>query len=142
MRIGWEGDYLLTRSGGDNFLSRSKARLDFVRTSGGLQGSSVGVGMGRDDTFGWDASSGRWDVRMSIQARIVGTSSPAPAPPLKPGAKPAPPAARIPGPRLLWLFADVDVDTDGGPFADGLRARAGLALDVAGFATAAFAPLR
>jgi hypothetical protein len=142
IRLGWDGGYLLTRTGGNNFLTRSKGRFDFVRTTGGLAGTSIGIGKGRDDTFGWDAASNRWDVKLSIQGRLV--SAPHGAPPaklaLKPGAKPSPPVAVVDAGRMMWLFADIDIDTDGGPFADGLRARAGLALDLGGFFTGAFSP--
>ncbi|HTQ48594.1 MAG TPA: hypothetical protein VMI75_37815 [Polyangiaceae bacterium] len=141
MRIGWEGSDLLTRSGGDIFLTRSKARLDFVRTTGGLMGSQLGVGMGRDETFGYDAASNRWDVRGVVQARLVGVrAAAATAPPSRPGA-PAPKAAAATSDdeRLLWLFVDVDVDTAGGVMADGLRARAGLGIDLSEFVTNVFA---
>jgi len=134
MRIGWEGGDLLTRSNGNSFLTRSKARLDFVRTSGGLAGSLIGVGMGRDETFGWDAAANRWDVRASIQGRLVGLRG-TPAPGGRPGAAPV----MTDGGRLLWVFVDVDVDTDGGPLADGLNARAGVSLDVSEFWTGVFA---
>ena len=46
VRLGWRGAYLLTRSGGQEFLTVSKLRVDFVRTSGALQGSSLGFGKG------------------------------------------------------------------------------------------------
>jgi hypothetical protein len=135
LRIGWEGSYLLTRTGGQNFLERSKLRVDFVRATGAMQGSSFGFGKGRDETFGWDASGKRWDVRVAIQGRLVTGA--------KPGAKPAPPAARpVNDTRLMWLFADADVDTDGGPGADGLRGRVGIGVDLNAFVTALFMPLR
>lgn len=144
LRVGWDGGYMLTRSGGQEFLERSKLRVDFVRTSGGLQGSSIGFGKGRDEIYGWDASSNRWDVRASLQGRIWSAPGVAPAPPpAKPGApKPATPP-RAPGTgRLMWVFADIDVDTDGSTGPDGLRARVGLGLDVNAFCTALFTPLR
>jgi len=142
LRVGWEGGYILTRTGGQNFLERSKLRFDVLRTTGALQGSSFGVGKGRDETFGWDASTGRWDVRVALQGRLCTASAPAPAP--APGARPgAKPAARaVNDTRLLWLFVDADVDTDGGPGADGLRGRVGIGLDLNAFVTAVFTPLR
>ncbi len=144
IRVGWEGGYMLTRTGGQNFLERSKLRFDFVRTTGGLAGSTLGFGKGRDEVFGYDASSKRWDVKLSLQGRLIGMS--APAPPVAPrlAGKPAPAAAPAKGPteRLLWLFLDASLDTDGGPGADGLRARAGFGLDLNAFVTAAFTPLR
>lgn len=144
LRIGWEGGDMLTRTASQSFLENSRARFDFVRTSGALEGSTIGFGMGRDERFGWDAATHRWDVRVALQGRICGgpsVAAPAPAP-AKAGAK-APPAAKpLPGPRLLWIWADADVDTDGGPGADGLRARAGLGVDLNTLVTAIFTPLR
>jgi hypothetical protein len=144
LRLGWEGSYVLTRTGGQNFLERSKLRLDFLRTTGALQGSSIGAGMGRDETFGWDACSGRWDVRVALQARLFAAPMARPAAPaIAPGGKPAPPAVRAPNDtRLMWLFVDADVDTDGGPGADGLRGRAGIGVDLNAFTTALLTPLR
>lgn len=136
-RLGWRGAYLLTRSGGQEFLTVSKLRVDFVRTSGALQGSSLGFGKGRDETFGYDAPSGRWDVRMLLQgtlATVPGKAEAAPAAPAKPGAKPAPKPPAVAKPRLVWAFLDVAVDTDGGVGADGLRAKVGLGLSLDGFA--------
>lgn len=143
LRVGWDGSYMLTRTGGQSFLERSKLRVDFVRTTGALQGSTFGFGKGRDETFGYDASGGRWDVRLSVQGRVWGApmAAAAPAAPAKPGAKPAARPVTMDG-RLLWLFADVLVDTDGGIGADGLRARAGVGLDLNAFVTAVFTPLR
>lgn len=138
IRIGWDGGSMLTRTGPDNFLTRSRLRFDFVRTSGGLAGSSIGFGKGRDETFGTDSTgSGRWDVRMSIQGRLVAVPQAAPAP-AKPGTKPAPAAA--PAGRLVWAFADIDVDTDGKEHPDRLYARAGLAMDLSAFLALAFTP--
>ncbi len=134
-RLGWRGAYLLTRSGGQEFLSVSKLRVDFVRTSGALQGSSLGFGKGRDETFGYDAPSGRWDVRMVLQGTLATVPTrvePAPAAPVKPGAKPVPKPAPAPKDRLLWAFLDVAVDTDGSVGADGLRAKLGLGLSLDG----------
>ena len=144
LHVGWEGGYMLSRVGGQEFLERSKLRVDFVRSTGALQGSSFGFGEGRDETFGYDASVHRWDVKVCVQGRLF--SAPMPAPPVaatKPGAKPAPPAAKpVNDTRLLWLFAEGDVDTDGGPGADGLRARVGVGMDLNALVTAIFTPLR
>ena len=141
LHVGWEGGYMLAGTSDQGFLTRSKLRVDFVRDGGPLAGSSIGFGRGVDETFGWDAGSGRSDVHASLQGRIVGRSSPAPpAPPAKPGARPAPAKPAPPAQRLMWVFADVSVDTDGGTKADGMRARAGLGFDVSAFFTAAFAP--
>ena len=140
LRVGWDGGYLLTRSSDTNFLQRSKLRADFVRTGGPLSGSYIGFGQGDDETFGYDASTKRADVHASLQGTIVrGPSYVPPAPPVKPGAKAPPARPAIQGPRLLWIFLDVAADTDGGPGADGMRARAGIGFDVSAFATAAFA---
>ncbi len=135
-RLGWRGAYLLTRSGGQEFLTVSKLRMDFVRTSGALAGSSLGFGKGRDETFGYDAASGRWDVRMSLVGSLMRVPPPpaAPAPAAKPGAKPAPKPAVVERARLVWAFLDVDVDTDGSVGADGLRAKLGLGVSLDGFA--------
>jgi len=143
LRLGWDGAFLLTRTDDQEFLSRSMGRVEFVRTSGALAGSSIGFGSGYDETYGWDASHGRSEVRLGLEARVLGHAAPAPpAPATKPGAK-APPAPP-PGPvqRLAWIFLDVSAGTDGGPGADGMRARAGLGFDLAAFTTAAFAPRR
>jgi hypothetical protein len=136
LRIGWKGAYLLTRTGGQDFLTVSKLRVDFVRTSGALAGSSLGFGKGRDESFGRDAASGRWDVKMALQGRLASVpAAPAPpAPALRPGAKPAPKPAAAERTRLLWVFLDMDVDTDGSVMADGLRAKCGLGLSLDGFA--------
>lgn len=135
-RLGWRGSYLLTRSGGQEFLTVSKLRVDFVRTSGALSGSSLGFGKGRDETFGYDAASGRWDVRMLLVGSLLRVPAPPapPAPAAKPGAKPAPKPAAIERARLVWAFLDVDVDTDGSVGADGLRAKLGLGVSLDGFA--------
>lgn len=141
LRVGWDGGYLLTRTSDTGFLVRSKLRVDCVRTAGPLAGSLIGYGKGVDQTFGWDAGSGRTDVHASLQGTIIGRAQPAPppSPPAKRGAPPAP-AKPAPSPtRMVWIFADVTVDTDGGPLADGMRGRAGVGFDVSAFATAAFA---
>lgn len=140
LRVGWDGGYLLTRTSDTGFLIRSKLRVDCVRTAGPLAGSLIGYGKGVDQTFGWDAGSGRTDVHASLQGTIIGRSQPAPpSPPAKRGAPPAPARPAPPPTRLMWIFADVTVDTDGGPLADGMRGRAGIGFDVSAFATAAFA---
>jgi hypothetical protein len=140
LRIGWDGGYLLTRTSDAGFLQRSKLRIDCVRTGGPLAGSLIGFGKGVDQTFGWDAGSGRSDVHLSLQTRLVGTRPQAPpAPPVKPGAKPAPARPAPPSQRLMWVFADVIADTDGGPLADGMRGRAGIGFDLSAFVTAVFA---
>jgi hypothetical protein len=133
MRLGWEGGYMMTRTGGQNFLERSQGRLDFIRTSGPLQGSMLGVGYGRDEIYGWDSAAQRWDVKLALQGRLI-SASPLPAAPARPGAKPGLPVAN--DARMLWVFADLDVSTDGGPGADGLRGRAGLGLDLNAFMNA------
>jgi hypothetical protein len=142
VRLGWSGGYLLTRTGGQNFLERSLVQLQFVRTSGALQGSTIGVGHGRDETYGWDSAAKRWDVGVALQGRLL--AAPASllpgAPPVRAGAKPAAPPLN--DSRLLWAFADLDVSTDGGPGADGLRGRVGVGLDLNAFVTAVFTPLR
>jgi len=140
LRMGWNGAFLLTRSNDQSFLSRSKSRFDFVRTTGALAGSLIGYGKGVDEAFGWDASHKRSDVHLSLQGRIIGSTPYSPPPPVKPGAKPSPPKPAGPTQRLMWIFADVSVDTDGGPGADGMHARVGLGFDVSAFTTAAFAP--
>lgn len=140
LRVGWDGGYLLTSTSDTGFLLRSKLRVDCVRTGGPLTGSLIGFGKGVDQTFGWDAGSGRSDVHVSVQGTILGRAPPAPpSPPTKPGARPAPAKPAAPAIRMMWIFADVTVDTDGGPQVDGMRARAGLGFDVSAFATAAFA---
>lgn len=135
-RVGWDGSYLLTRSGGNDFLTVSKLRVDFVRTAGALTGSSLGFGKGRDETFGRDAASGRWDVKLALEGRLArvpaAPAPPAPAP--KPGAKPAAKPAPVERARLLWIFLDMRVDTDGSVMADGLRAKIGLGLSLDGLA--------
>jgi hypothetical protein len=142
LRLGWQGDYVLTRTGGQNFLERSKLRLDFLRTTGALQGSSIGAGMGKDETFGYDAAHGRWDVSVTVQARLARAPIGAPAPAAAPGGKPAPVAARPANDtRLLWLFVHADVDTDGSVGADGLRGCAGVGVDLNAFMAALFSPL-
>lgn len=135
-RIGWRGSYLLTRSGGQEFLTVSKLRVDFVRTSGALSGSSLGFGKGRDETFGYDAASGRWDVRMVLMGSLLRVPAPPapPAPAAKPGAKPAPKPAVAERARLVWAFFDMNVDTDGSVGADGLRAKLGLGVSLDGLA--------
>ena len=141
LRLGFDGGYLLTRTSDTNFLTQSKFRADFVRTGGPMAGSLIGIGMGVDETYGFGASSKRSDVHASLQGALLrGAPVVPPAPPAKPGAKPVPPRAAVPGPRLIWAFLDVLVDTDGGTGADGMRARAGLGFDVSAFATAMFAP--
>lgn len=127
-RLGWEGAELMTRSGPNDFVSQSLLRFGFVRTAGGMQGSHLLVGMGRDEMYGWDAASGRWDVRLSLQGRLAGSPAPAPAP-VRPGAK-APPAPRKPDDRVLWAFLEMSLNTDGGVGADGMTARAGVMMDV------------
>jgi hypothetical protein len=140
LRLGWDGGDMLTRTSDTNFLIRSKFRMDFVRTGGPLAGSLIGFGKGVDQTFGYDAASNRADVHASLQGTVIrGASFVPPSPPVKPGAKPLPPKPAIPGARLMWIFLDVIVDTDGGPGADGMRARAGVGFDVSAFTTAAFA---
>jgi hypothetical protein len=141
LRLGWEGGDMLTRTSDMNFLTRSKLRVDFVRTGGPMGGSLIGFGQGVDETFGYDAASKRTDVHASLQGAVIRAASIVPpSPPVKPGSKPPPPRPAIPGPRLMWVFLDVVVDTDGGPGADGMRARLGLGFDVSAFTTAAFAP--
>jgi hypothetical protein len=134
-RVGWQGAFVLGRTGGSEFLTVSKARFGFERTAGWLAGSVVDVGMGRDETFGRDAASKRWDVHVALQGRLIAAPSGA-------GTKAgrAPPAAADARRSLLWAFADTDVDTDGGIGPDGLQARVGLGLDVAGLLPALFAP--
>jgi hypothetical protein len=127
-RLGWEGAELMTRSGPNDFLTQSMLRFGFVRTTGGMQGSYILVGTGVDEMYGYDAASGRWDVRLSLQGRIAGSPTP-PAPPAKAGAK-APPAPKKPDDRVLWVFLEMNVNTDGGFGADGMAARAGVMLDV------------
>lgn len=127
-RLGWEGAELMTRSGPNDFLSRSMLRFGFVRTTGGMQGSYVLLGKGRDETYGWDAASGRWDVRLSLQGRLAGSPAPPPAA-AKPGAK-APAAPKKPDDRVMWAFLDMEMNTDGGVGPDGMSARAGVMLDV------------
>jgi hypothetical protein len=140
LRIGWDGGYMLTRTSDSNFLTRSKFRMDFVRTGGALGGSLIGFGKGVDETFGYDAASGRADVHASLQGALLrGAPYVPPSPPVKPGAKPPAPKPALPGARLMWVFLDVIVDTDGGVGADGMRARAGIGFDVSAFTTAAFA---
>lgn len=127
-RLGWEGANLMTRSGPNDFVQQSMLRVGFVRTTGGMQGSHVLVGKGYDELYGYDAASGRWDIRLSLQGRLAGSPAPPPAA-ARPGAK-APPAPKKPDDRVLWMFLDMDLNTDGGPGADGLAARVGLMLDV------------
>lgn len=132
LRLGWDGSELLTRTRGNDLLDRSMMELGFVRTTGVLRGSSIGVAHGRDETFGYDSTaSKRWDVRLSLQGRLVrlpgGIAAPAP----KPGAKSSP----RPSPsdeRLIWAFVDVDVNTGIAGAASGLYGRAGIALDLGG----------
>lgn len=127
-RLGWEGGELMTRSGPNDFLSQSMLRFGFVRTAGGMQGSHVLIGKGRDELYGWDAASGRWDVRLSLQGRLAGSPAPPPAP-AKPGAK-APPAPRKPDDRVLWAFLELNLNTDGEIGPDGMAGRAGVMMDV------------
>ncbi len=139
LRLGWDGGDMLTRTTDANFLTRSKFRMDFVRTGGAMGGSLIGFGKGVDETFGYDAARKRADVHASLQGSILrGAPIVPPSPPVKPGAKPPPPKPALPGPRLMWIFLDVIADTDGGPGADGMRARAGIGFDVSAFTTAAF----
>jgi hypothetical protein len=140
MRVGWRGGYVISATTDNGFTSSSKARFEFVRTTGALEGSLIGVGHGYDEAFGWDAAHGRTDARVVVQGRLLGRSVGAPAAAPRPGAKaPAKPAAKPEIQRLVWLFTDVAIDTDGGLGADGLRARAGVGFDVSAFLSAAFA---
>jgi hypothetical protein len=138
LKIGWSGAYTIGRTGAADFLTLSKARAGFERTAGWFEGSGIDVGMGRDDTYGRAYATTRWDVHVALRGRLLPAPVPAaPAAPVK-GAKPAaPPAERRP---IAWLFADADVDTDGGAGPDGLLLRFGIATDLAGLMQAAFEP--
>jgi len=143
LRLGWEGSYVLGRTGGSEFLTSSKLRVGFERTAGWLAGSCVEVGMGRDETFGSEYASKRWDVHLGLQGRLL--------PPLPRVTRPragAPAAAGTAAPatgeasrRLLWAFADVLVDTDGNIGPDGLSMRVGLATDVGAVLQTVFSPI-
>jgi hypothetical protein len=133
LRVGWSGAYVLGRTGGAEFLTITKARFGFERTAGWFEGSCVEVGMGRDETFGREFAAQRWDVHVALQGRLL--PRPVPAVPAKAGkAVPPPEETR----RMLWAFADMDVDTDGGVGPDGLQLRFGLSTDVAGILQTAF----
>jgi hypothetical protein len=132
-RIGWSGAYVLGRTGGAEFLTITKARFGFERTAGWFEGSCVEVGMGRDETFGREFAAQRWDVHVALQGRLL--PRPVPAVPAKAGKAVPPPEERR---RMLWAFADMDVDTDGGVGPDGLQLRFGLSTDVAGILQTAF----
>lgn len=131
MRLGWTGGYVMGRRGGSEFLTISKGRFGFERTGGWFEGTCVEMGMGRDDTYGRDAASGRWDVHAALHGRLL----PPPAR-IRPGpaskAGKATPAAPEGHARVLWAFADVVVDTDGATGPDGVIMRFGVAMDVAG----------
>lgn len=129
-RLGWEGAELMTRSGPNDFVSQSMLRFGFVRTAGGMQGSSLLVGTGRNELYGWDAASGRWQVELSLQGRLASSPAPPPAPAKK---GKAPPVPKKPDDRVLWVFLDLALDTDGGIGADGMTARAGVMMDLGTF---------
>jgi hypothetical protein len=133
-RVGWSGAYVLGRTGGAEFLMISKARFGFERTAGWFEGSCVEVGMGRDETFGREFAAKRWDVHVALQGRLL--PPPVFSAPAKAGKTAAPDEKR----RMLWAFADLVVDTDGGVGPDGLQLRFGVATDVAGILQTAFGP--
>jgi hypothetical protein len=132
-RVGWSGAYVLGRTGGADFITISKARYGFERTAGWFEGSCVEVGMGRDETYGREFASRRWDVHIALQGRLL--PPPIRSAPAKAGKAVAPPDETR---RMVWVFADVTVDTDGGPGPDGLQLRFGLSTDVAGILQTAF----
>jgi hypothetical protein len=132
-RVGWSGAYVLGRTGGAEFLTFTKARFGFERTAGWFEGSCVEVGMGRDETFGREFAAKRWDVHVALQGRLL--PPPVPAAPAKAGKTVVPPDETR---RMMWVFADMAVDTDGGPGPDGLQLRFGLSTDVAGILQTAF----
>ena len=132
-RAGWSGAYVLGRTGGADFLTITKARFGFERTAGWFEGSSIDVGTGRDETYGREFASKRWDVHVALQGRIL--PPPVRSVPAKTGKPVAPPDETR---RVLWAFADVDVDTDGGLGPDGLQLRFGLATDLVGVVQTAF----
>ena len=132
-RLGWSGAYVLGRTGGADFLTITKARFGFERTAGWFEGSCVEVGMGRDETYGREFAAKRWDVRVSLQGRLL--PPPVRSAPAKAGKAVAPPDETR---RMLWAFVDADVDTDGGVGPDGLQLRFGLSTDVAGILQTAF----
>jgi hypothetical protein len=135
-RVGWAGAYVIGRTGGAEFLTVSKARFGFERTGGWFEGSRVEVGMGRDETFGRDAASGRWDVHVALEGRLL----PAPAR-VRPAEAGKAAATADPGhPRIVWVFGDVDVDTDGGVGPDGIAMRFGISADVPGMLQGLFGP--
>lgn len=136
-RIGWDGDELLTRSGPNDFLTSTMLRFGFTRTTGGMQGSSILIGKGRDEAYGRDAASGRWDARLSLQGRLIGPPAP-PAPAAKPGAKP-PPRPAAPDERIVWFVIEAGMNTDGSIGPDGLYGRVGLAMDLGHWALGMFA---
>lgn len=134
-RVGWSGAYVLGRTGGAEFRTITKARFGFERTAGWFEGSIVEVGMGRDETYGREFASKRWDVHVALQGRLL-------PPPVRFAPAKAGKAATTPDEtrRMLWAFADMDVDTDGGVGPDGLQLRFGVATDVAGILQTAFGP--
>jgi len=132
-RAGWSGAYVLGRTGGEDFLTITKARFGFERTAGWFEGSCAEVGMGRDETYGRDFASKRWDVHVALQGRLL--PPPVRSAPAKAGKAAAPPDETR---RMLWAFLDMDVDTDGGAGPDGLQLRFGLSTDVAGILQTAF----
>jgi hypothetical protein len=132
-RVGWSGGYVLGRTGGAEFITFTKARFGFERTTGWFEGSCVEVGMGRDETYGREFAGNRWDVHVALQGRLL--PPPVGATPAKAGKTVTPPDETR---RMLWAFVDMDVDTDGGPGPDGLQLRFGLSTDVAGILQTAF----
>jgi hypothetical protein len=132
-RVGWSGAYVLGRTGGADFLTITKARFGFERTAGWFEGSCVEVGTGRDETYGREFASNRWDVHVALQGRIL--PPPVRTVPAKAGKPVAPPDETR---RVVWAFADVDVDTDGGLGPDGLQLRFGLSTDLVGIVQNAF----
>lgn len=133
LRIGWNGAYVLGRTGGSEFLTITKARVGFERTTGWFEGSCVEVGMGRDETFGREFAATRWDVHVALQGRLL--PPPAHSAPAKVGKAVATPDEMR---RMLWAFVDVVVDTDGGAGPDGLQVRFGLSTDVVAIIQTAF----
>ena len=132
-RVGWSGAFVLGRTGGEEFLTITKARFGFERTAGWFDGSCVEVGMGRDETFGREFALTRWNVHVALQGRLL--PPPVLATPARAGRTVAPPDETR---RILWAFVDVDIDTDGGAGPDGLQLRFGLSTDVAGILQTAF----
>ena len=133
LRIGWSGAYVLGRTGGADFITITKARFGFERTTGWFEGSCVEVGMGRDETFGREFAGKRWDAHVALQGRIL--PPPVHSAPAKTAKNVAPPDDPH---RMLWAFVDMDIDTDGGPGPEGLRLRFGLSTDVAAILQTAF----